>query len=141
MAHELPVFVLDVGVVGADVHELSYAAAALTHGDMLKQLTELIEYHNGDALFIIAQRDRAHRCYRHEKVFVERLAVFYALERLDERFIADGQIGDEVQRKLQPALHRQQLQRRDHHRRGDNAPQRILLLLVHGHTPLNLLIS
>ena len=131
MPDKLAIFVLNIGVVGADVHELADAAAALADGDVLKKLAYLVEHHDGDALAEVAQRYRAYRGDGHKEVLVEGLAVLYALHGLHQRLIADYQIGDKVQRELEPPVHGRKLQRYDQNHRRDYPVQQLLLFLVH----------
>ena len=76
---------LDVRVVGTDIHERGDAAAGLADRVALEQLADLIKEHNGDGLGIVAapfierQRDGTDGRNRHEKIFVEHLPVADAL--------------------------------------------------------------
>ena len=71
---------LDIRVVGADIHQLADVAAALSDRVALEQLADLIEEHNGDGFDIISAsgksgRHRADGCHCHQEVFIEYLSV------------------------------------------------------------------
>ena len=94
---------LDVGVVRTDVHQGGDGLAAAVHGHALKQLAHLIEEHDGHALPVLAAAEGAHRCHRHQEVFIKHLAVFDVAHRAPQHIPADNQIGDEVEQRRQPA--------------------------------------
>ena len=128
---------LNVRVIRADIHQRADVAAALADGVALKQLADLIKQHDGDGFHIVAaarddrQRERADGGHGHQKVFVEHLTVQNAPPRLFQNVIADDQIGDQIQRKLQNAGHGDQLQRDQHGRSGQDAREHLFLLPVH----------
>ena len=133
---QLAVCVLDVGVVGADVHQAGDALAAFADGHALEQLTDLVKEDDGAALDIVAQRERAHGGNGHQEALVERLAVLDALERLAQDIPAHHEVRDEVEHQL----HRggecgQELQDHDQDDRCDDLIQHLFLLF--GHTILS----
>ena len=134
--HQLPVL-LNVGVVGTDVHQGADVLAALAHGVALEQLADLVEQHDGDglvvvaALFIDGQREGADGGHGHQEILVEHLAVEDAAPRLPQNVIANDGVDRQVQRQPQPAGDGDHVQRRQHHRREDNAYQHLFLLFCH----------
>ena len=134
--HQLAVL-LDVGVVRTNVHQGADVLPALAHGVALEQLAHLIEQHHGDglvvvaALFIDGQRERAHRGHSHQEVFVEHPAVGNALPGLFQNVVSDDQIGDQIQPQPQPPGDGEEIQRRQHHRRDDDAQEHLFLFLCH----------
>ena len=123
---------LDVGIVGADVHEVGDAAAALAHSVALEQLAHLIEHHDGAALAPVAQGHGAHGGHGHEEVLVKHLPAENALHGLEQNVIADDKIRDEVQHALQPAGEGREPDGRHQHRRHEDADEVGFLLLCHG---------
>ena len=130
---------LDVGVIGADVHQGADVPAALAHGVALEQLTDLVEQHDGDALYIVAalrpdgQEERTQGGDGHQEVLVKDAAVDDALARLAQDVVADHQIGDQVGDQLGDAGQRDELQGQQHGRRNEDADQHHFLFLRHGH--------
>ena len=129
---QLAVLVLDVGVVGADVHQAGNALAALAHGDALEQLADLVEEDNGAALNVIAQREGAHGGYGHQEALVKGLAVFDAEKCLAQDVPADYEVGDQVEHQL----HRrgesgQEPQDHDQDDRCDDLIQHLFLFFGH----------
>ena len=137
--HQLAVL-LDIGVVGADVHQGADVLAALAHGVALEQFTDLIEQHDGDglivvaALFIDGQSEGADGSHGHQKVLVEHLTLDDAPEGLAENIIADDEIGSQIQHRPGHAADGEELHHGHQHRCGNDAPEDLLLLLCHvGH--------
>ena len=134
--HQLPVL-LNVGVVGTDVHQGADVLAALAHGVALEQLADLVKQHDGDgfvvvaALFIDGQREGADSGHSHQEVLVEYPAVEDALSGLLHNVVADDDIGRQIQRQPQPAGDGDHVQRRQHHRCEDDAYQHLFLLFCH----------
>ena len=131
--------VLQVGALGADVHQGGDAAAALAHGVGLEQLADLVEQHNGHALAVLAAGDRADRGDGHEEVFVEDFAVFDAHEGFAQDIMADDEVGHQPQDELdEPRQGNKVEEQRQGHREdgsNDDALQRLFLLFVHGVGP------
>ena len=89
---------LDVGVIGRDVHHGTDRFAALAHGVGLEQLANLIEQHDGGAFghVRVGVGEEYHgKCAdgrdRHEEAFVESLAAADVAERLLEHVVAGNQ--------------------------------------------------
>ena len=126
----------EIGVVGADVHELRDVAAAAADGIRLEPLADLIEEHDGDAFRVVAvlvdrERHRANRRHGHEQALIERLTAPDALARLDENVIADDEVRHEVREE---ACHAREwhIGQRDHeHRRHHDADEVSFLSRVH----------
>ena len=66
---------LNVGVIGADVHQGADGFAALAHRIALEQLAHLVKQHDRDGLFQLAHAQRTHRRHHHQEVLVEHLPV------------------------------------------------------------------
>ena len=117
--------VLQVGALGADVHQGGDAAAALAHGVGLEQLADLVEQHNGHALAVLAAGDRADRGDAHEG--------------FAQDIMADDEVGHQPQDKLdEPRQGNKVEEQRQGHREdgsNDDALQRLFLLFVHGVGP------
>ena len=134
--HQLSVL-LDVGIVGTDVHQGADVLAALAHGVALEQLADLVKQHDGDgfvvvaAFFIDGQREGADGGHGHQEILVEHPAVEDAAPRLPQNVIANDGVDRQVQRQPQPAGDGDHIQRRQHHRREDNAYQHLFLLFCH----------
>ena len=88
---------LYVGIVRADIHKLGNVPAALTHRIALKQFSNLVEQHNGDAFPVIPQEHGTHGCHRHQKILIEYLTVTDAFYRLFQYVIANNQIWNQIQ--------------------------------------------
>ena len=123
------VLVLNVGVIGADIHQAGNALAALAHGHALEQLADLVEDDNGAALHIIAQRKRAHGGNGHQEALVKGLAVLDAQQCLAEHIPADHQIGDAVEQQLHRRGELGQQFEDEHQHQSSNDPVQVLLLL------------
>ena len=129
--------VLDVRVVGTDVHQRRDVAAGLADGVALEQLADLVEEHNGHglgivaALFIDGERDGADRGDRHQEVFVEHLMVADALPCLAQNVVADGDIGGEVERGGDERRHGNEFRGEEQHRRDQDAAKHLFLLFRH----------
>ena len=129
--------VLDVRVVGADVHQRADAAAAAADGDALEQLADLVEEHDGDGLVEVAaalddrQRDRAERRHGHQEVLVEDLPVSDAERGLAQDVPADDPVGGGVQDAARREGEKGQIGKQQQGRGGGDAPQHFLLLAVH----------
>ena len=143
-AAQAAVSVLDIGIIGADVHEGGNAAAALAHRIALEEFTYLIEEHYGYRLQIIAaalvkrQGKGAQGGDYHKEVLVEDPLVAYAQEGFAEDVVAyqdvDRQIIQEPVRhatKGQDAGIRQQSERHSKHGGACYAGQHYSLLPVH----------
>ena len=129
--------VLDVRVVGADVHQRRDVASGLADGVALEQLADLVEQHNGHglvivaALFIDGERDGADRGDRHQEVFVEHLMVADALPCLAQNVVADGEIRDEIEDRGDDHRQRRELRDEEQHRRDQDAVKHLFLLFRH----------
>ena len=134
---------LDVGIVGANVHERRDAAAGLADGVALEQLADLIEEHDRDGLgvvtafFVHGERDRADGRDRHEEVFVEHLMVADALPCLAQNVVADGDIGGEVEHGGDEHRHGNEFRGKEQRRRDQNAIKHLFLLFRHGNDHLS----
>ena len=130
--------VLDVRIVGTDIHERGDAAAGLADRIALEQLADLIKEHNGDGLGVVAapfierQRDGTDGRNRHEKIFVEHLPVADALPRLAQDVAADRQVGREIECGGDEHRQGNQFRREEQHRRGQDAIEHLFLFLRHG---------
>ena len=135
----LAVGALEVGDLGANVHQRGDAAAALADGVGLEQLADLVEQHNGNALAVLAAGDRADRGDRHEEVFVKNFAVFDAHKGFAQHIVPDDQVGHQPQNQLHKPRQRrkmeEQRQRSAQGTRNDNTLQRLFLFLVHAVGP------
>ena len=134
---------LNVGIIGADIHERADVLAALADGVALEQLAYLVKQHNGDSLVVVAaaliyrQRKRADRGDGHQKVLVKYAAVEYALAGLSEYIVADDDVYDQIQRQTKQAGDGDEAQCDEHYGRNDDACQHLFLLLGHyGASPL-----
>ena len=129
---------LDVRIVRADIHQRGDAAPALAHGDVLEQLADLIEEHDGHRLVEVAaalvdgKADGAQRRHRHEEVLVKDLPVADAQGGLAQDVPADGDIGRGIQHQLCPHRQRQDIDQDQQHRRDGDAPEHLFLFSVHG---------
>ena len=133
---DLAVLAEEIGAVGADVHQRADAAAAFADSIALEQLADLVEQHDGDALCILAKRDRADRGDSHQKVFVKGLRVPDPLDGLEQNVIADDQIRHHEQREAQPSLEGQKQQHQNDRSCGKDPPQHFFLLFAHtAHLP------
>jgi len=83
---------LNVGVIGADVHQGADGFAALAHRIALEQLANLVKQHNSNTFTIITKGNRAYGCYRHQKILVKHLMILNTLAGLDQNIISDNQI-------------------------------------------------
>ena len=132
---------LDVGVVRADVHEGGDRLAAAVHRHTLKQLTHLVEQHDGHRLGVLPAAEGPHCGHRHEEVLVKHLAVFDVSDGPPQHIPADDPIGDQIQHRPRQAGEGirgqmlRQLQRQKQAQRRQNALPGLFLLLCHGSTP------
>ena len=97
---------LDVGVVGCDVHHGADRLAALAHGVCLEQLTDLVEQHDGGAFGHVRvgigekhHGKRADSRDGHEEALVEGLAAADVVACLLEHVVAGNQKRQEEQHK------------------------------------------
>ena len=133
---QLPVL-FHVGVVRADVHQLTDVPAAPAYCIALEPLADLIEQHDGDGLGVIpaplvqGQGNGAHSGHGHQEVLVEHLAVLDALQGLSQDVVTCDQIGDQVQPKPHPACDGENMQDSQQGRRCQNADQHDFLLFIH----------
>ena len=95
---------LDVGVVGRDVHHGADRLAALAHGVCLEQLADLVEQHDGGAFGHVRvgvgeehHGKRADGRDGHEEALVERLAAADVVVCLLEHVVAGNQKRHEEQ--------------------------------------------
>ena len=129
---------LDVGVVGANVHQRRDVAAGLADGVALEQLADLVEEHDRHglvivaALFIDGERDGADRGDCHQEVLVEHLMVADALPCLAQDVVADGDIGGKIQNGGNGHRQRRELCDEEQRRRDEDAAEHLLLLFRHG---------
>ena len=129
---QFAVLVLNVGVIGADIHQAGNALAALAHGHALEQLADLVEDDNGTALHVVTQCKCTHSGNGHQEALVKGLTVLDAKQCLAQHVPADHQIRDAVQYQL----HRrgelgQKLEDEHQNQRNDDALQVLFLLFVH----------
>ena len=99
---------LQVGGVGADIHQGGDGLAGAAHGIVLEQLTHLVEEHDEDGLGVLAGGEGAHGGQGHEEVLVEDLAVSDVAEGLPQNVPANDPIGDQIEQKPEggPAVQR-----------------------------------
>ena len=99
---------LQVGGVGADIHQGGDGLAGAAHGIVLKQLTHLVEEHDEDGLGALAGGEGAHGGQGHEEVLVEDLAVSDVAGGLPQDVPANDPIGDQIEQKPEggPAVQR-----------------------------------
>ena len=130
--------VLDVRVVGADVHQRRDVAAGLADRVALEQLADLVEQHNGHGLVIVAalfvdrERDGADRGDRHQKVFIEHLMVADALEGFAQNVVADDDIRGKIEDRGDEHRQRRELCYKEQHRRDQDAIKHLFLFFRHG---------
>ena len=98
-----------MGDVGADVHQVGDALAALSLGIALEQLADLEEQHDEHRLRELrlgtrqeADGEGADGGYRHEEMLVEGIAVDDALDSLLQRVVADNQVGYKIDEQQLP---------------------------------------
>ena len=103
---ECAVGLLDVSVVGRDVHHGTDRLAALAHGVRLKQLADLVEQHDGGAFGHVRvgigeehHGKRADGRDGHEEALVEGLAAADVIECLLQYVVAGNQKRHEEQHK------------------------------------------
>ena len=103
---ERAVGLLDVGVVGRDVHHGTDRFAALAHGVGLEQLADLVEQHDGGAFGHVRvgvgeehHGKCADGCDCHEKALIEGLAAADVVERLLQHVVTGDQKRHEEQRE------------------------------------------
>ena len=138
------VFLLDVCIVGTDVHQRGNVAATLAHGIALEQFAHLIEQHHGNGLQIVAallvkgQGKSTQRGHGHEEVLVEHPAVADAQQGFAQNVVADDEIhhyiieqsvGHSAQRQYADV--RQQCQYGGKHGCHHDAQEHRPLFLVH----------
>ena len=135
--------VLDVGVVGTNVHQRRDVAAGLADGVALEQLADLVEEHDRHGLVIVAalfvdrERDGADRCDRHQEVFVEHLMVADALPCLAQNVVADGEIRGKIEDRGDDHRQRRKLCHKEQRRRDQDAVEHLFLLFRHKDDLLN----
>ena len=94
---------LHIGHVGADVHQMGNALAALPFGIALEEFADLEEQHHEDGLGELglcpreeADAEGADGGYRHQEVLIEGIAVGDSLSSLFQRVVAYYQIRYEI---------------------------------------------
>ena len=93
---------LQVGGVGADVHEGGDGLAGPAHGVVLEELAGLVKEHDEDGLGVFAGGEGSHSGQGHEEVLVENLAVQDIADGLPEHVPADDGVGSQIQSPLNP---------------------------------------
>ena len=147
---------LDIGIVGRDVHHGRDGLAALAHGVALEELAHLVEEHDRGALGHVGlglgeqhHRKGAERCHRHEEGLVEGVSSANVARGLEQGLVAGDEVGDEeegkarvdVARRAKDAGEKPRLLH-DHHcreddERDDDAIAPAALLLVHNDSSAN----
>ena len=94
------VFGFEIGGFGADFHKRRNGIAAFVDGIILEEFAQLIENHDENALGIIPDTEGTHGRHRHEKHFVEKLAVKNIFHGRNDHVIAGGKIRNEKQQNL-----------------------------------------
>ena len=107
---------LELGPVGAQVHQRRDAPAAAAHGVLLKERAELVEHHDRHGLAHVAERQGAHRCDGHEEVLVKDVPVHYVAQRAPEHVIARNEVGQQQKEPAGETLG-QEIRRGKQHRR------------------------
>ena len=138
---QVALLILDVGIIGADVHQGADVLPAAPHGHGLEQLADLVEEHDRHAfgelalqppaLIVDAQQHGPHRGHGHQEVLVEDLPVADAQHRLAQDVIAYDEVGHQVQREPRIPLHGHEVQRHHEDCRCDDAVQHFFLFRCH----------
>ena len=90
--------------IGADIHERGDGAARTLHRIALEPLADLVEQHNGDALGVVAERECADGCNRHEEIFIKDAPVTDVHRGAPEDVPADQRVGGEEENHAGHAL-------------------------------------
>ena len=114
---------LYVGVVGADVHQVGDGLPGPGDGHVLEQLSHLVEEHHRHCLGVLANQQRPDGGHRHEKVFVEDLAVEDVADGFPEHVPADHQIRNQKQRPPGQGVSPAAVPVLDHTKQGNGAGQ------------------
>ena len=92
---------LDVGVLGSDVHHGRDGLAALAHGVALEELAHLVEEHDRGALGHVGlrlgeedHRKGAERSHGHEERLVEGVASADVARRFEQGLVSGDEVGD-----------------------------------------------
>ena len=122
---------LDVGVVGCDVHHGADRFTALAHGVCLEQLADLIKQHYEHRLRVLADAERTDGCQCHKKVFVEDLTVKDVFHCLDKHGVTYNGIRDEIKRKPEDSLYRYKNCGDEENQRDGYADKQFFLFVCH----------
>ena len=123
---------LEVGVIGPDIHQFTDTAPALSDRDALEKLADLIKEHDCDALRVFTQDHCADRCHCHQKALVKNLMIQDPLPRLAQDVISHCEIGYHKEQKPQNRVvfQGQQMQHHKHNCCRDDTQQQVFLFLV-----------
>ena len=103
------------GVVGTDVHEFGYGAAAPAHGIVLEAFTDAVKEHDCNRLGVFADADSADGGNGHEEVLLEQPAAQKLFRGLLKSIKACDEVGHKEKQQNEPALHAGDLFRNDPH--------------------------
>ena len=123
---------LEVCVVRAYVHQFADTAPALSDGNTLKQLSDLVEQHDCHALAVFSQDHRADGGYRHKKALIKDLMVQDSFPRLAQDVISHGEVRDQKEKEPHNwiVIQRQNKQYDKHNCCRDDAQQQVLLFFI-----------
>ena len=128
---------LDICIVGADIHKLGDVFAALSNGDALEKLARLVEDHYGERFGIVAalrvdsKCECTDSCDCHKKIFIERSAVFYSEKGFAQDIISDKDICCKVQQESDNALNGEKMIYDQQCSADDYSGEHYLLFLFH----------
>ena len=94
---------LQVCGIGADRHQRRNGGAALSDGDLLKQLADAVEQHDEHRFRVLPDSQCADRCQCHQEIFIEHLSVRNIFACLAQDAPADQEIRHEEQAQHLPA--------------------------------------
>ena len=127
---------LNICIIWTDIHQITDVSAALSNCITLEKFSDLIKQHNGNALFVVTEKNRSHGCHCHQKVLIKYLPVHDTLSCFFQDIIPDHQIRDHKEPELYISFDRKQGKNNDQNSRYNDTNQHFFLLLIHNKASL-----
>ena len=128
---ELSLFILDIRVVWAQIHQRGNIAARFADGIALEHLANLIEKHDARSLAVLAHHHRAECGDGHQKALIEKLAMTDAEARLPENVVANQKVWHNIQGALSKSRNGHKLQHNEQHYGPYDTGKHFLFFFIH----------
>ena len=122
---------LDIGPVGTDIHQRRDGTAGTIHGEVLKQLSYLIQQHDQHALRVFPDTESTHCGQPHQEVFIEHLSPQNIPDSAPENIPAHYRIGNQERHQPPDSFQRCNHGSRHQHGGNDNSEYDPFFFLFH----------